>query len=88
MQLFSLGILKRMKKLKKSLPLQKRSTKLARLDGVNASKRSGEVSERLKEHAWKACIRETVSWVRIPPSPPDDIHKAPFCGALLFLTFA
>jgi putative endonuclease len=30
----------------------------------------GEVSERLKEHAWKACSRETGSWVRIPPSPP------------------
>ena len=29
----------------------------------------GEVSEWLKEHAWKACIRETVSRVRIPPSP-------------------
>src|SRR5215472_9057335 len=32
--------------------------------------RSGEVAEWLKAHAWKACIRETVSWVRIPPSPP------------------
>src|SRR5579859_1312680 len=31
----------------------------------------GEVSERSKEHAWKACIRVTpVSRVRIPPSPP------------------
>jgi hypothetical protein len=28
------------------------------------------VAEWLKAHAWKACIRETVSWVRIPPSPP------------------
>ena len=24
----------------------------------------------LKEHAWKACSREIVTWVRIPPSPP------------------
>ena len=30
----------------------------------------GEVSEWLKEHAWKACSREIVTWVRIPPSPP------------------
>ena len=30
---------------------------------------NGEVSERLKEHAWKACVLETVPWVRIPPSP-------------------
>ena len=36
---------------------------------------NGEVSERLKEHAWKACVLETVPWVRIPPSP---IHF--FCG--------
>lgn len=32
--------------------------------------RPGELSEWLKEHAWKACIRETVSRVRIPHSPP------------------
>src|SRR3990167_9463441 len=30
----------------------------------------GEVSEWLKEHAWKACLRENETWVRIPPSPP------------------
>jgi hypothetical protein len=30
----------------------------------------GEVAEWLKALAWKACIRETVSWVRIPLSPP------------------
>ncbi len=29
----------------------------------------GEVSERPIEHAWKACKHESVSWVRIPPSP-------------------
>ena len=27
----------------------------------------GGMAEWLKAHAWKACIRETVSWVRIPP---------------------
>src|SRR5260370_41221807 len=31
---------------------------------------SGGVAERLKAHAWKVCMRETVSRVRIPPSPP------------------
>ena len=30
----------------------------------------GEMAERLKAHAWKACKRETVSRVRIPFSPP------------------
>src|SRR5215213_4786050 len=30
----------------------------------------GGVAEWLKAHAWKACIRETVSWVRIPLPPP------------------
>lgn len=29
----------------------------------------GNVSEWLKEHAWKVCIRETVSRVRISPFP-------------------
>src|SRR6202795_709607 len=32
--------------------------------------RHGEVSERFKEHAWKACVGETQPWVRSPPSPP------------------
>src|SRR5262249_53662486 len=30
----------------------------------------GGMAEWLKAHAWKACIRETVSWVRIPLPPP------------------
>src|SRR5262245_52167740 len=33
--------------------------------------RSGGVAEWLKAHAWKACLRETVTWVRIPLPPPD-----------------
>jgi hypothetical protein len=33
----------------------------------------GEVSEWLKEHAWKACVGETQPWVRIPPSPPSSL---------------
>jgi hypothetical protein len=32
--------------------------------------RFGGMAEWLKAHAWKACIRETVSWVRIPLPPP------------------
>ena len=39
----------------------------------------GEVSEWLKEHAWKACVGETQPWVRIPPSPP----VFPFCFDLV-----
>ena len=30
----------------------------------------GEMAERFKAHAWKACKGETLSWVRIPFSPP------------------
>ncbi len=32
------------------------------------------MAERFKAHAWKACLGETLSWVRIPLSPPfnDD----------------
>jgi hypothetical protein len=30
----------------------------------------GEVAEWMKAHAWKACIEATLSWVRIPFSPP------------------
>jgi hypothetical protein len=43
---------------------------------------SGEVSERFKEHAWKACVGEILPWVRIPPSPPfkagsfDSLRRA------------
>ena len=35
----------------------------------------GEVAEWLKAHAWKACIGETLSWVRIPFSPPIFQYK-------------
>ena len=48
---------------KSALPLQERA--------------SGEMAEWLKAHAWKACVRETVPWVRIPLSPPA-IFEAPF----------
>ena len=35
------------------------------------------MSEWLKEHAWKACVRATVPWVRIPSSPPSIREKQP-----------
>src|SRR5260370_873535 len=35
------------------------------------ARRYGGVAEWLKAHAWKACLRETVTWVRIPPPPPS-----------------
>ena len=35
------------------------------------------MSEWLKEHAWKACVGETLPWVRIPLSPPAHIHVFP-----------
>ena len=41
------------------------------------SKADGEVAEWLKAHAWNACIRETVSRVRIPLSPPLSNCKLP-----------
>src|SRR6266487_2825419 len=34
------------------------------------------MAEWLKAHAWKACIRETVSWVRIPLPPPDRLFAS------------
>jgi hypothetical protein len=42
------------------------------------SKYAGEVSERFKEHAWKACVGEILPWVQIPPSPPnyDTLEEA------------
>src|SRR5579859_7598644 len=44
----------------------------------------GEVTERLKVLASKASVRETVPWVRIPPSPPElpwsRLHRDFGCG--------
>ena len=38
----------------------------------------GEVSERFKEHAWKACVGEILPWVQIPPSPPESQKRVGF----------
>ena len=37
-----------------------------RLAPSERSESKGEMSEWLKEHAWKACVGETLPWVRIP----------------------
>ena len=31
------------------------------------------MAERLKAHAWKVCKGATLSWVRIPFSPPKNL---------------
>ena len=33
------------------------------------------MAEWFKAHAWKACKGETLSWVRIPFSPPFIVSK-------------
>jgi hypothetical protein len=59
----------------------------------------GGVAERLKAHAWKACLRATVTWVRIPLPPPISsspsfaiIQKTPnlarICGLFYVDRFA
>ena len=35
----------------------------------------GEMAEWLKAHAWKACLGETLTWVRIPLSPPSNLSS-------------
>ena len=39
-------------------------------------RRVGEMAEWLKAHAWKACLGETLTWVRIPLSPPENQRLA------------
>jgi hypothetical protein len=55
-------------KLRKFLP--PRPASLAKSVLPLQERASGEMAEWLKAHAWKACVRETVPWVRIPLSPP------------------
>ncbi len=43
---------------------------------LNCGSTRGEMSEWLKEHAWKACVGETLPWVRIPLSPPTSLADA------------
>ena len=39
---------------------------------------AGEMAEWLKAHAWKACLGETLTWVRIPLSPPSSLNCREF----------
>ena len=43
------------------------------------------MSERSKEHAWKACIGETLSGVQIPFSPPVKIKDREIQSSCLLL---
>ena len=47
----------------------------------------GQVAEWLKAHAWNACIRETVSRVRIPLCPPSLFRKPLFSNHILAFVF-
>jgi hypothetical protein len=44
----------------------------------------GDLLEWLKRHAWKVCIRETVSRVRIPQSPQLKLKLQKECRSLPF----
>jgi hypothetical protein len=44
---------------------------------THRSKPAGEMAEWLKAHAWKACLLERVTWVRIPLSPPVLLPSFP-----------
>ena len=43
------------------------------------------MAERFKAHAWKACVRESVPWVRIPLPPPrrGETAKVPLVETLV-----
>ena len=45
------------------------------------------MSEWLKEHAWKACLREIVTWVRIPPSPPSYAEGSGWQAILMWYVY-
>jgi hypothetical protein len=46
---------------------------------------AGGMAEWLKAHAWKACVRESVPWVRIPLPPPDYLSMPLFIKSFLSL---
>ena len=48
----------------------------------------GEMSEWSNEHAWKVCILETVSRVRIPLSPLSTVRNcSKVCKSLIYTLF-
>jgi hypothetical protein len=65
-------LLNRLQKLSGSRPRS-----LAKVAMPLQERAPGEMAEWLKAHAWKACVRETVPWVRIPLSPPVLRHSFP-----------
>src|SRR5256885_1370373 len=78
-QLDDPGMLKKLKQSDASVHRRHRCLPFFHRDDVHALTISakllkpiciGEVSERFKEHAWKACVGEILPWVQIPPSPP------------------
>src|ERR1700687_184271 len=62
-----------------------RPRSLAKLAMPLQERASGEMAEWLKAHAWKACVRETVPWVRIPLSPPSNLDSAEVLQIQAFL---
>ena len=69
----------------RGLTLRSDSPTLAPVDSATRFRQqNGEVSEWLKEHAWKVCIRESVSRVRTPLSPPNLKRKPGFASRLFF----
>ena len=40
------------------------------------------MAEWFKAHAWNACVRESVPWVRIPPCPPFHLTPIPLKASL------
>ena len=44
---------------------------------------AGEMAEWLKAHAWKACLLERVTWVRIPLSPPEFQNHSQNAGSAI-----
>ncbi len=56
-----------------------------RLEGTSVqsfSEKCGGVAEWLKAHAWKVCMRETVSRVQIPLPPPYGPFNIPPCTVI------
>src|SRR6056297_1013521 len=47
------------------------------------------MSEWFKEHAWKACVGETLPWVRIPLCPPfiDENQSGAWFSSINFRTW-
>jgi hypothetical protein len=70
-------MLNHMKILQKAFAFAKAFDYISAPRQTNGVTRNGEVSEWLKEHAWKVCIQEIVSRVRIPPSPPYSKNTSP-----------